>query len=221
MSLYVLVEGFRTEKKVYPSWISARTGMVKKDMPDNPNPNDFYIISGYGYPCIITTHLQNAIIEINNYGYDHFWIVVDADEEDIDQRKQYIQSNIQKYNLKDTVIVSIIIQQVCIETFGLGNRDFFPSICSENLKIFKERYDVTTEDPACLFTSKKIDGYNSASFHEKYLKEIFCANNLRYSKKKPGKFMDPDFFLGIKKRFEETGHILSFNELLLAIDKIS
>lgn len=222
MSLYILVEGRRTEKAVYPCWVAYASGLVKKETPENPDENDFFIISGYGYPCIITNHLENAIIDVNNYSYDNFWIVVDADDEDVDTRRDYIQSNINKYGLNPDVKVDIIIQKTCIETFGLANNDFFPKPENVSLELsrFKDKYDVTTQDPALLTTSKSVDGVNTAGFHEQYLKAIFVANGGSYTKKRPGVFKSEAFFNGIKNRFQETGHIESFNEIISAMEKL-
>ncbi|UNM95542.1 RloB family protein [Ignatzschineria rhizosphaerae] len=222
MSLYVLVEGRRTEKIIYPNWIIENTNFIKKRTPEAPQDNEFYIISGNGYPSIITNYLENAIKEVNEYNYDNFWIVVDADEEDIDKRKAYIESNIQKYSLNKTVIVNIIIQKICIETFGLANNNFFPTDenLSEELKEFKHKYDVTTYDPSLLTSDKKQNNMNTAHYHGAYLKAIFSANNLRYTKKNPGVFKNKDFFNGIKKRVLETNHVSSFKDILVALDQI-
>lgn len=222
MSLYILVEGRRTEKAVYPCWVNYATGLVKKETPENPDENDFFIISGYGYPCIITNHLKNAIADVNLYAYDNFWIVVDADDEDIDSRRRYIQENINKYKLNPNVKVDIIIQKTCIETFGLANNSFFPKPENINAELskFKDKYDVTTQDPALLITSKSVDGINTAGFHESYLKAIFVANGTSYTKKRPGLFKSEDFFNGIKERFQQTGHIISFSEILSAMEKL-
>jgi len=220
MSLYILVEGYRTEKIIYPSWISEVTNLTMKDTPEKPSENDFYIISGHGYPCIITTHLENSIREVNEHGYDNFWVIVDADDEDLSERREYIKSNIAKYNINDNVNVHVIIQNICIETFGLANNDYFPENVNDDLLVFKNEYDVTIADPALLVKRKMDCGFNSAGFHEKYLKAIFKANGSSYSKKRPKDFKKPSFFYGIKKRFEETGHVSSFNELLLAIKDI-
>lgn len=220
MSLYILVEGRRTEKIIYPNWVSSISHLKRKLTPENPREDEFYIISGNGYPCIITNHLKNSIREVNEYGYDNFWIIVDADDEDISLRRKYINDHIHEYSLNNNVKVHVIIQNICIETFGLANNDYFPMEVDGDLLNFKNEYDVTIYDPSLLVKYKENDGVNSAGFHEKYLKAIFKANGSSYSKKRPKEFIDVSFFYGIKSRFENTGHVSSFNELLVAINDI-
>lgn len=65
MNVYILVEGKRTEKKVYPAWLSILTPHLKKvNIAGDVSDDNYYLISGEGYPSLLS-HLKNAIDEVN------------------------------------------------------------------------------------------------------------------------------------------------------------
>jgi len=65
MNLYFLVEGRRTEKKVYSAWIHHVFPHLRKAATiDEVESNHFFIISGNGYPSYysrIPTALEDII----------------------------------------------------------------------------------------------------------------------------------------------------------------
>lgn len=72
MNLDFLLEGKRTERKVYPMWLSIlKPAMVKISYAADANDNNYYLMSGEGYPSLLN-HLENAIAEINEIGKNPF-----------------------------------------------------------------------------------------------------------------------------------------------------
>jgi len=66
MNLYFLVEGRRTERKVYRTWIQHIFPELKEsDRIEDVKENNFYIISGGGYPYR-TDNIGNTKEEILN-----------------------------------------------------------------------------------------------------------------------------------------------------------
>ncbi len=73
MNLYFLVEGNSTEKKIYPRWLEYLIPeLTQVKYYDEVIKNNYYLISGQGYPAILHDGLDNAIDkikEVNNYYY--------------------------------------------------------------------------------------------------------------------------------------------------------
>lgn len=117
MNIYFLVEGRHTEKKIYPEWLKYLIPeLIKVDYYDQVKDNNYYLISGKGYPSILGDHLVNAVDKIQETNnYDYLVICVDADEETVEERINYIDNYIQdkSFNLGKTKVV-IIIQNRCI-----------------------------------------------------------------------------------------------------------
>ncbi|MFM6395245.1 MAG: hypothetical protein ACKPFF_01005, partial [Planktothrix sp.] len=130
MNIYFLVEGKSTERKIYPKWLEYLIpNLVRVQYYDQVENNNYYLISGEGYPKILYDGLENAVDKILEAPrYDYLVICVDADEESVEERIQYIREFIsgKEINLGKTK-VEIIIQNRCIETWLLGNKRIFDS----------------------------------------------------------------------------------------------
>ncbi len=81
MNLYFLVEGRRTERKVYPMWLSILKPEIKRvNYAVDAASNNYYLISGEGYPLLFN-QLRNSILEVNEIGkYDYLVLCLDAEE---------------------------------------------------------------------------------------------------------------------------------------------
>lgn len=65
MNLYFMVEGI-TERKVYPQWISYLLPHLSRvNQASDARENNYYLISGGGFPSILNDHLANSIEEVN------------------------------------------------------------------------------------------------------------------------------------------------------------
>lgn len=205
MNIYFLVEGKSSEKKIYPRWLEYLIPeLTKVDYHDQVEDNNYYLISGKGYPSILSNGFENAVDKILEIPkYDYLVLVVDADEETVEERTQYIKDFIQKKNLDlGRTKIEIIVQNRCIETWLLGNRRMFDSRqpMEKPLSDYAIYYDVSQRDP------EKMGQYtmrNHADFHDEYLREIFRSKKTTYSKKFPNDAQQKNYFEELKKRVED------------------
>ena len=137
MNVYILVEGKRTEKKVYPAWLSILTPHLKKvNIAGDVSDDNYYLISGEGYPSLLS-HLKNAIEEVNEISkFRYLVLCLDAEEETVQSRIDEINTYLkrEKCILQHAGLV-IVVQNPCFETWFLGNRKLFkrqpqsPELC--------------------------------------------------------------------------------------------
>lgn len=217
MKIYFLVEGKRTEVKVYKSWLSHIIPELNRIQHfDETESNSYFLISGNGYPSIIYDLIPASIDDVNNAGdYDYLVVSLDADEvsiaERIDEINNFLSSS--RIYLKRAKLI-IIVQYKCIETWFLGNRRIvsnFPT--SAILREFIEFYDVRTNDPELM--EKHPEFTTNAQFHLSYLKEIFKERNLSYSKVNPGHVLDRAYLEQLVDRIiNNPTHLNSFQVFL-------
>jgi len=217
MNIYFLVEGRRTEKKVYPRWLSYLLPELKEVTdPFEIGFNNYYVFNGNGFPSLLDNHLVNAFIDVNTISkFDYFVICLDSDDASVDNRKKYVSDYVIKHNLKlssKTEFV-IIVQNKCIESWFLGNRKVYSKKPqSEELRKYNKFYNVQEKNPE-LMTAMK--GFNtSAQFHEAYLTEMLLEKNIRYSKKNPNGVVEVHYFNELISRHNDTKHLLSFKDFL-------
>lgn len=214
MNIYFLVEGKKTEIKVYPKWLSILIPELNRVSSfDEVVKNNYYMFSGNGFPSLLDNHLKNSILDINSQKkYDYFVICLDADDVNVEERKneiiQFMIDNEIKLN-KHTKM-EIVVQNKCFETWFLGNPKIFkanPS--SEFLKECVLFYNIKINDPELM---GKLVGYeNSTSdFHTTYLREMLAERNVRYSKNNPNEVTEEYFLNEIIKRNNKTNHLPSF-----------
>lgn len=213
MNFYFLVEGRRTEKKVYPKLLSYFLPQLNKvNFADEVVENNYYLISGEGYPKIHNVFLKNAIEEVNECGnYQYLVVVVDTDDDEKQKRinaiKQYVKDK--TIVLNPSCSLHIITQTPCIETWFLGNREAYLSgVSNDNFLSHAEFYDVSQDDPELMSKPSEFVGTIS-KYHELYLKKM-----VRYSKEHPGKVTMPDYLNELKKRVNETNHLSSLKNFL-------
>lgn len=217
MNIYFLVEGNSTERKIYPKWLGyLLPELIQVKYYDQVQNNNYYLISGEGYPAILYDGLDNAIDKLQEtQNYDYLAICVDADEETVDERMSYIKNFIQEKNLNlGNTKIEIIIQNRCIETWLLGNRKIFDSRqpLEPPLSDYVNFYDVSQDDPEAM---GEYEMKNHAYFHGEYLKEIFRAKNIAYTKKSPGDARERYYLEQLQKRTEyNSTHLKSFQGFL-------
>ena len=105
MNLYFLVEGRRTERKVYPQSLSyLLPKLTQVNSYDRVERNNYYLISAEGYPSIIYDSIPASIEDINSIGkYNYFVVCLDADESSVSERKEEIYDfiNSEKLEIKN------------------------------------------------------------------------------------------------------------------------
>jgi hypothetical protein len=215
MNVYFLVEGKRTEKKIYPQWLSVLIpDLARVDYADEISENNYYLFSGEGFPSILH-HLRNAVEEVNTIGgYDYLVVCLDAEETSCEKRETEIRGFLSKE--KATLLhaeLVVIAQNPCFETWFLGNRAIFKrNPQSDTLQRYIEFYNVRTDDPELMLSYNEES--TKAQFHTNYLRKIFEERGIGYTKKNPGDVGKPHFLQELIKRNEETNHIPSFKSFI-------
>ena len=222
MNIYFLVEGRSTEKKLYTAWLTYLIPEFKRvDFYDQVNHNNYFLISGNGYPSILDEGIPNAIDKIQEVSkYNYLVICLDADEDTVEEREQYVNDFITKHiTIPAQLEIVIIIQNRCIETWLLGNRTIFnpKQPLQRLLADYVQHYDVYENDPELM---GRFNCRNHADFHFAYLKSIFEAKKLSYSKKFPGVAQEQYYLNQLKKRIDKTEHLKTFQKFINFCDNI-
>ena len=239
MNFYFVFEG-KTEPIVYKEWLSVLLpDLTEVESYDAVNQNNYYYESDMGVPSCYRV-AANAIQEINDFPkYNYLVLFTDADRFTVAEKKAEADKQI-KLELQDKPFktlpencqLEIIVQKVCIETWFLGNKNFFVRHPQHNslLKKYIEYFDVSTSNPEDLASefvqdeenTKEIFGYKTkALFHEGYLREIFkersSASNksFSYHKSKPIEVQEKYYLDQLIARIEaNSDHLLSFQEFI-------
>jgi len=217
MNLYFLVEGKRTEKKVYPAWLAHLLPELQRVQNyDQVNQNNYYLFSGEGYPSIIYEHLPNAVEDIRSNGnYNYLVVCLDAEESTVACIKQEIYDFIQikKIDMGNTKLV-LIIQNRCFETWFLGNRKIYSrQPQSSPLLDYTRYYDVSVNCPEMMGKYQEFNTH--AQFHAAYLKELFKAKSINYSKRDPGEVLKPYYLKQLLARIQDKNkHLPTFQEFI-------
>jgi hypothetical protein len=239
MNFYFVFEG-KTEAIVYKKWLSVLLPhLTEVDSFDAVSHNNYYYESDMGVPDCYRV-AANAIQEINEVPkYDYLVLFTDADRMTVSDKKaeadEKIKLNLQNkpfQTLPENCQLEIIIQKVCIETWFLGNRNFFVRNPQNNelLKQYIKYFDVSQNDPEDLASefiqdeenSNEIFGYKTkALFHEGYLREIFKERNLSYSKSRPREVQEKFYLEQLLTRIKTNpDHLDSFQEFIEFCSKI-
>ncbi|GCL41550.1 hypothetical protein [Dolichospermum planctonicum] len=242
MNFYFVFEG-KTEAIVYKKWLSVLLpNLTEVDSFDAVSQNNYYYESDMGVPDCYRV-AANAIQEINEVPkYDYLVLFTDADRLTISEKKaeafEKIKLNLQNkpfQTLPENCQLEIIIQKVCkvcIETWFLGNRNFFVRNPQNNeiLKKYIKYFDVSQSDPEDLASefeqneenTREIFGYKTkALFHEGYLREIFKERNLSYSKSRPKEVQEKFYLEQLLTRIKTNpDHLHSFQKFIEFCSKI-
>jgi hypothetical protein len=224
MNIYFLVEGKRTEKKVYPQWLSHLIPELQSvEKFDEVEQNNYFIFSGEGFPSLLHNHLKNSIEDINTVKqYDYFVICLDADEQSVQDCKREILDFMaeNKISLAGKTKLEIIVQNRCLETWFLGNPKIFKQNPSDDfLKSCVKFYNVKKNDPELMDKLPDFGGTVSV-FHAEYLKKLLAEKNITYSKKNPHEVTEKYFLNELISRSKKTNHIPSFVTFIQFCEKI-
>ncbi|MBK8056052.1 MAG: hypothetical protein IPK35_22975 [Saprospiraceae bacterium] len=176
MNLYFIVEGRRTEKKVYPAWLSFLIPKFSQVQWAYQAKNEnYFLFNGNGFPVLLHNHLVKSIEEINELGnFNYLVLILDTDESTINERIQEVTNFVanEAIKLKNCELV-VIPQNRCIETWFLGNRLVFKSNPkSSNLVEFIRFYNVKNNDP------EKMGVYKNYNTHSQFHAD-YCTEYLR------------------------------------------
>lgn len=223
MNLYFLVEGRRTERRIYPKWLAYLLPHFSRiENPDEATTNTYYLISGQGYPRMLDVQLPNSVADINSVGkYDYLIVVLDADELTVQERLAEVNSSIneQKLNINSSTTLRVIVQNRCIETWLLGNRRVFPRNPQDSkLREYIAHFDVAQNDPELSLAFPKM---LHSEYHLEYIKAVFRERGLTYTKENPGHSLDNSYLEALQDRVAvSTNHLLSFQQFLSLCDRV-
>jgi hypothetical protein len=213
MNLYFLVEGRRSEARIYPEWLAYLLPQLRRIRNfDDVEHNHYFLIDGGGYPSIYN-HLKNAVAEVNSAPrYDYLILCLDADESTVEERIQQIDDFMKREGLKPLHChFKIVVQNRCLETWFLGNRMVYPR--QPNGEIFRQYcrfFDVSADDPELMGVYK---GFTSISlFHYSYLKAMLAERNIQYTKSRPRAVVDPPYIDQLVSRVDNTDHLKSLKD---------
>lgn len=216
MNLYFIVEGRRTEKKVYPEWLSFLIPELNRvNWAFEATSNSYFLFNGNGFPSLLHNHLSNSIKEVNDLkNFNYLILVLDVDETTVEFRINEVNNFIEDNNLKliDCELV-IIPQDRCIETWFLGNKSIYKSN-PQNLALrnYVKFYNVKDNDPELM---PIFNGFNTHSqFHADYCTEFLRERNIRYSKNNPNGVIEEVYLDRLIERTKETNHIKSFKNFI-------
>ncbi len=218
MKIYFLLEGQRTEPKIYPAWLSYLVPELKrlKFHDEKLDDNSYFLFSANGYPSIIYNHLPNAIEDINTVGdFDYLVVSLDADEASVQERAEEVHKLLTDKNiiLKKAELV-LMIQNRCFETWLLGNQRIVKqNPVNRELGEFKIFYDVINDNPEEM--GKHIEFNTHSQFHFAYLREVFKERNLSYSKANPSEATKDTYLNQLISRVEKfPDHLKTFQKFL-------
>ncbi|MCP4003850.1 MAG: hypothetical protein GY725_06605 [bacterium] len=222
MKLYFLLEGQRTEPRLYRRWLEhALPDLHRVWDASELTDGSFVLESAGGYPGILD-RIQDSVEGVISAGVrlDQFFVCLDADEESYHERyaraSRFLQAQSPPFPF------TVIVQHCCIETWLLGDRSLLrPPPKTEELRALRAHYDVRRDDPEAM---PAPEGYATrAQFHYDYLKAVVRDRNVgrtreifRYSKRHVGYFGQPSHFRALVERRNDTGHLESFGHLLTA-----
>ncbi|MGR9087573.1 MAG: hypothetical protein ACU841_10920 [Gammaproteobacteria bacterium] len=216
MNYYIVVEG-SVEKKVYAEWIPLMNPTLKQiHSLGEVTQDNFIIFDGGGFPYI-REMIDNAIADLKD-SENSYKLIIFIDSEEMTREDKFHE--IDTYIISSAVGLSIdykiIVQHFCFETWALGNRKIVSSNPNNpELVAYLRHFHVRKNDPE-LLTSISINHGNRAQFAESYLRKLLQQKfHQTYSKRNPAAVTHAHYFSELKKRLQETGHIDSFNELLV------
>ena len=233
MNLLFLVEGEKTEPKVYRAWLKHLfPDLIFVNRPEDMTGNCCRIIAGNGYPNMVSkpknssapSRLEACLMDIKNFSnVDHFFICVDSEDYSYSERFNEVQSilEILKSDHKrddSKTEIHLIIQNCCFETWALGNAEISQKYAriktSTTWSDFQNHYDILLNDPENL--SSFPSGYpfrNKAILHKRYLVEYLAEFGLSYRKENPIIVAEKHYLESLQKRCKNTEHLPSLRLL--------
>ena len=224
MNIYLLVEGKRTEMKVYPKWLSILIPELERvQWHHEVVKNNYCIFTGDGFPSLLDNHLKNSIEDVNSLGnFDYLVICLDSDDDTIEERQQQVLDfiNEEDIQLNENTKLVIIVQNKCFETWFLGNPKIFKNNPTSSFLVdCIKHYNVKSSDPELM--EKPVDfEQTTAIFHSTYLQEILSERKIQYSKKNPQEVTEKYFLEELIKRNKKTNHIKTFKHFIDFCQKV-
>ena len=220
MNLYFLLEGRRTEPKVYRAWVKVAFPNLRevRNLADMTG-DTFLFESAEGYPRIMQL-IEQAVGNLADYpSIDHLFVCLDAEEVDVTTRRrevdECIAAAVVDTRLRDSnpgAVLHPIVQDCCIETWLLGHRRMMRAEPQDpELRRCWEKFDVRREDPERLPNDGAL---TRAAYHLHYLVAMFRERGLSYGKTSPGPVLTREYLHELVARVGATKHLQSLRVLL-------
>lgn len=220
MNLYFLVEGKRTEKKVYPAWLEHLVPQLRRvDDPSEVDNCAYFIFSGEGYPSLLDVHLANAVKDYQACGkYDRFVICLDVDDSTPADRTAVVMERVQSLGFPLDQL-RVIPQECCIETWFLANRRAVSPVPQlAELTDYLKYYNVRRDDPELMGTHPSFSV--RSVFHSRFFHQVAQEKNFRYTKNRPQHVTEKPFLEELIARREHTNQLSTFGTFLNLCNEI-
>lgn len=213
MRLYFLVEGRRTEKKLYKAWLGHCFPRLREVVQAaDLTADSFFILAGMGYPSYLQ-RIPNALEDCARHGADHLFICIDAEERAYGERRQEVlgiletaTQGLRRQGLQYQGQVHVIVADCCIESWLLGHRRFVPRQPSDTvLAELKRFYDVSRDDPERMGCPSGHP-LERARFHYEYLRQVFQHQGQTYTKERPGIATEANYLAALRDRCIDPAH---------------
>ncbi len=204
MNIYFLVEG-KTEWKVYPKWLTHLAPHLERvNVPGDAANNNYYLISGGGFPSILDNHLIASVSDVNAAGnYDYLVLAIDADDISAEEKEEEVRSFVTSNNIVlDSCKLIVMPQVVCMETWFLGNRCIYAiDPASDDVLALMKHYNAADNDPEKM---RQPEGYSGSigAYHFHYLKTMLREKGITtsYRKSQPIGVTKPDYIEELRSR---------------------
>lgn len=217
MSLYFVVEGKRTEPKLFRKWLPLLLpGVREVERMEDSEEGTFFMVSGQGYPAykkLVEQAVRDCVQSRNGF---KLVVCVDAEELASADRAAEICEVISEAQrgAPREVPHTVVVADCCIESWLLGNAKLVRrNPVNVELLEYKRHYDVVRGDPELM--PQRSGDRNRADTHIRYLKAAFRERGLSYAKNHPGEAGESHYFRELVARATElqvdgTRHLRSF-----------
>lgn len=219
MNFYFLLEDEKSFLKILPKWLEYMDfGYTRVADIQEIQDNNYILQSGQGVTQLITKVLFDTIDTIlSNPGkIDKLVVIIDAEELEVEERKQTVNLQI-KNHYKNVVFdfdIVILVCNHCFETWLLGCKGLYPETVVTSESFFYQyykHYNIENLDPENMIVPNGIQE-TTAKFHFHYLHELLRYKKIRYSKNKPERVATEAYFNGIVSRIRTTKHLKTFKK---------
>lgn len=219
MNILFIVEGKRSEKKLYKNWIPYLCSSLNYVLSISElNDNNFTIITGGGYPNYFR-RIKEVFMDIKDLNsLNYVLICIDSEDLSFSEKQGQMWNFIEKECPRIDCEIKVIVQNHCIETWLMGNKRInISSTSNKELQSYGDFHNVNILDPEDLTS---IDERSIGRFTFDYLKLMLREKGLSYSKNNIKHVGNKGYFNQLVKRYQNDGHISSFGYFLNEFNRI-
>lgn len=219
MNFYFLLEDEKSFLKVLPKWLEyIDFGYKRVADIQEIQENNYILQSGQGVTQLVIKALFDTIdtIILNPGKIDKLVVILDAEEMEVDKRKQEVIDKINNHynNRKMEFDIIILVCNRCFETWLLGCKGLYPKETVERDSFFYpyyNHYNIEECNPEAMLAPEMVDE-TTAKYHFHYLHELLRYKKIRYSKSNPKNIATSEYFNGIVERINSTKDLQTFKE---------